>query len=222
MSHVYIVVATKDADVETCESFAGATQALGRAFQLSSDKSGVGRTDLFNPSPKEEVMTDGSTRWVFMNTNKQSVVVTYRKVESSLLSQKDPMSVLPPLTVAPSAWVQPITTPSFSDKYLPVYSVGNPVLPAGWSKAGTPVLMREVLDGRSDLIDPFTLSEAQKWALITARIRKCPNYNNQYSRLDSRDILLELKKKSFLGLSIRDIEIEELHVFHQKLLDKGV
>ncbi len=211
MSHVYIVVATKDADVETCESFAGATQALGRAFQLSSDKSGVGRTDLFNPSPKEEVMTDGSTRWVFMNTNKQSVVVTYRKVESSLLSQKDPLSVI-------ATRFQNVAIPSLS-KYLPVYDFKDRSLPAGWRKDGTPVLMGSVLDDPYNMIDPFTLTEAQKWALVTARIRKAPNYKSRYSLLDSRDMLLELKKRSPIGLGIRDIEIEELFVLLYKLTE---
>ncbi len=212
MSHVYIVVATKDADIETCESFAGATQALGRAFQLSSDKSGVGRTDLFNPSPKEEVMTDGSTRWVFMNTNKQSVVVTYRKVESSLLSQKDPLSVI-------ATRFQNVAIPSLSDKYLPVYDFKDRSLPAGWRKDGTPVLMGSVLDDPYNMIDPFTLTEAQKWALVTARMRKAPNYKSRYSLLDSRDMLLELKKRSPIGLGIRDIEIEELFVLFYKLTE---
>jgi hypothetical protein len=93
MTHVFVVVATRDSEVEVCEAFSGLA-ALGRAFQLASDKSGRGRTDLFNHSPNEEVLPDGSTRWVFMDTNKQSVVVFYRQVEEALLDSKDPRNVI--------------------------------------------------------------------------------------------------------------------------------
>lgn len=95
MSHVYIVVATKDSEIERCESYAGAKAALGRGFQLAAEKAGNGRIDLFDSSPDEENMPDGSVRWVFMNTSKQSVMVVYRKIEESLLSAKDPMNILP-------------------------------------------------------------------------------------------------------------------------------
>ena len=94
MSHVYVVVATRDSEVEVCETFSGVQSALGRAFQVASDKSGRGRTDLFNHSPGEETLPDGSVRWVFMETSKQSVVVFYRKIEDALLDSKDPNNVI--------------------------------------------------------------------------------------------------------------------------------
>lgn len=89
MNHVFVVVATRESEVEVCETFSGLA-SLGRAFQLASDKSGRGRIDLFNASPAEETLADGSKRWVFMDTNKQSVVVFYREVVDTLMDSRDP------------------------------------------------------------------------------------------------------------------------------------
>jgi hypothetical protein len=166
MSHVYIVVATRDSEIENCEAFAGAQSALGRAFQLASDKSGRGRTDLFNASPSEEHMSDGSVRWVFMDTNKQSVTVIFRKIEDSLLSSKDPLSVLPSTVILPPA--PPIH---------PLYDFMDRSLPAGWTVDGKPALMGDLLDDPLNVQDPSSLSDVQQRALVIARIRKSPGWH---------------------------------------------
>lgn len=118
MSHVYVVVATREAEVEVCETFSGVQSALGRAFQLASDKSGRGRTDLFNHSPGEETLPDGSIRWVFMDTNKQSVIVCYRKIEDALLDSRDPNNLIGGLSN--------------------VKSVSKDVVPSGFGIKGNP------------------------------------------------------------------------------------
>jgi hypothetical protein len=222
MSHVYIVVATRDSEIENCEAFAGVQSALGRAFQLASDKSGRGRTDLFNPSPSEESMSDGSVRWVFMNTNKQSVTVTFRKIEDSLLSSKDPLSAVPPhsaivggsqnIAVVPSAWVQPIV--SSSPIHKRPYDFMDRSLPAGWTVEGKPTLMGDMLDNPNDTEDPANLSEDQKWALVTVRVKKSPLYHsapiNGYTYFHE-EALDQLDEQSMVGEQIRDSEILSLH-----------
>src|SRR5512135_286081 len=126
MSAVYMVVSTKDSEVEVCEAYAGIQSALGRGFQLASDKAGRGRTDLFVPDPKEEHLMDGTIRWVFMDTNKQSVVVFFREIACALLSSKDPFSVM---SCAPQS-VAPLPPPA--------YDMEDRSLPAGWFHDGRP------------------------------------------------------------------------------------
>lgn len=217
MSHVYIVVATRDSEIEHCEAFAGAQSALGRAFQLASDKSGRGRIDLFNASPSEENMSDGSVRWVFMDTNKQSVTVTFRKIEDSLLSSKDPLSVLPSIAVAPSAWVDPIVS---SPIHKRPYDFMDRSLPAGWTVEGKPALMGDMIDNPTNMEDPQHLSEDQKWALVTVRVKKSPLYHsapiNGYTYFHE-EALDQLDEQSMIGEQIRDSEILSLHSLYDDL-----
>lgn len=213
MSHVYIVVATRDSEIETCESFTGIQSALGRGFQLAADKAGKGRIDLFNVSPDEEIMLDGSTRWVFMNTNMQSVVVFYRKVEEALLSAKDPSNIIvgPLPTQVP---LPPQTPYDFMDRSLPV----------GWHFNEKPAFMQDLLDHPFDVKDQqWDLTEDQKWALVEVRVRKSPGYRSMVVdhlgfRPDQRTSLSEVKGRTALGEEIRDAEIAALRALREDLI----
>ncbi len=249
MEHVYIVIATKDSDIETCEAFDGIEKALGRAFQLSSDKSGSGRPDLFNPSPKEELLEDGSLRWTFMNTNKQSVIVNYRKIDQALRSTKDIMnfagfgvvgatgptgpcgSIVGHFNVGVTGISAPVNLEhnmgggsafplkDSSLKNVPLYNFTDSSLPAGWKVDGSPAFMSDMIYDACNVVDPLYFTEKQKWALVTARVRKSPKFNNGYSRLEQPDILIELKKKSDLGKAIRDMEISTLREYYLDFCD---
>lgn len=214
MSHVYMVVSTKDSEIENCEAFSGAKAALGRAFQLASNKVGKGNIDLICTSPAEENMTDGSVRWVFMDTNKQSVMVVYRKIEDYLLSSKDPLSLLPSTVVpADSDVLQPSPPPyDFMDRSLPV----------GWTVDGKPAIMGDMLDDPFNITDPLLLSDKQKVALVTARIRKSPNWHSStpiQGYIYFRDDALEqLKNKTISGELLKDNEIMSLHSLHDDIL----
>ncbi len=223
MSQVYIVVATRDSEIETCETFTSVQSALGRGFQLAADKAGKGRIDLVNASPDEEIMLDGSTRWVFMNTNMQSVVVFYRKVEEALLSAKDPSNIVvgplptsaPPAT-DPSVQVSlPLQTPyDFMDRSLPV----------GWHFSEKPAFMQDLLDHPFDVKDQqWDLTDDQKWALAEVRVRKSPGYRSMVVdhlgfRPDQRTALLEIKGRTALGEEIRDAEIAALRALREDLI----
>ena len=205
MSHVFVVVATRDSEIEVCEAFSGLA-ALGRAFQLASDKSGRGRTDLFNHSPSEETLPDGSRRWVFMETNRQSVVVFYREIVDALMDSRDPNKLiggLPstkdvPKDLVPSGFgshhvmkdfplvYPPRGTLHIDDGYVllcddnplpPPFDFMDKTLPAGWNLDDKAILMGQFLDDPDNVKDPlFELSEEQKWALVKARIRKSPHF----------------------------------------------
>ncbi len=214
MSHVYMVVATKDSEVEVCEAYAGVQSALGRGFQLASDKAGPGRTDLFIASPKEETLLDGTIRWVFMDTNKQSVAVFYREIATSLLSQKDPMNVL-------SGFTQTVAPPP-----PPAYDIEDRSLPVGWFYDGKPALMADMQDRPWDVKDPLNdLTDNQKWALTIARVKKSPGYRQipkGYSGFtaDQAFALKELEGKTQTGQQIRDAEIEMLQVLRANYTDR--
>lgn len=200
MDCVYVVIATTDSEVEVCETYIGIHSALGRAFQLASDKSGRGRTDLFCASPEEEVNPDGSINWCFMSTNKQSVTVHFRKVEEALTSSKCVIHTP----------VQPVMITNQDD------------LPFSWKKnAGGCVLWEAKLDP-SVAINPRDLTDKQKWALVTARFKKDsmatwvqPGTNGVYAQ---SFIIGELLSKSYLAASIVEDEIGKLANQYDHLL----
>lgn len=223
---VYVVVAVdKEIDeIQVCEAYAGAESALGRAFQLSSDFAGVGRMDLWDASPNEVQSPDCSVRWTFMDTNRHSVVVFFRPtIETSIPSAKDAISIVPPLT-------PPIHQPSstgFAGMQVaavvrPVYDFLDRSLPAGWKVDGKPALMSDLIDNPLDVQDPLYLTDAQKWALVTARVAKSPGWKGipKGSPIAwfHRDTLRQLKDKSGIGELLRDGEIESLHALRDDLV----
>lgn len=140
MSHVYVVVATRDSEVEVCETFSGVQSALGRAFQLASDKSGRGRTDLFNHSPSEETLTDGAICWVFMETNKQSVMVFYRKIEDALLDSRDPNNLVGGLSSVKNVSKDVVPSGHVSgSKPMAAFTDSTPTVPARGAIHGAPI-----------------------------------------------------------------------------------
>lgn len=212
MSHVYIVVATHDSEIENCEAFAGVQAALGRAFQLASNKIDRGRIDMIDTSPNEECMSDGSIRWVIMNTNKQSVTVTFRKIQEAILSAKDPLSLLPSIVVPPTP-APPIHAP---------YDFMDRTLPAGWKVDGKPALMGDLLDDPLSIQDPSMLSEVQQRALVIARIRKSPNWRATqpirgytFFRDQALDEILSWRLD---GTFLKDGEILSLHSLREDLV----
>lgn len=252
---VYIVVSTKESEIEYCEAYAGANAAMGRAAQLAFDKAGKGHADLVDTSPKEELLTDCSTRWVFMNTNRQSVQVIFRKIEVALPAHNNsavPPSPIVPVTPLPFGMVvvqQPPADPprmSIGDLIKqklgmlpaadptppihvaplptarPPYDFRDRSLPVGWKFDGKPALMGDLLDSPLDVLDPSNLTDAQKWAVVTARVSKSPGWKGMPKGSPiawfSRDALVQIKSKSAIGELLRDGEIESLHHLRDDLV----
>lgn len=241
---VYIVVSTKESEIEYCEAYAGANAAMGRAAQLAFDKAGKGHADLVDTSPKEELLTDCSTRWVFMNTNKQTVEVVFRKIETALPAHNtsavppSPMPAIPQpfgmVAIAmpgDSPWVDrgfgalppppsPIHDPTPPAR--PAYDFQDRSLPVGWKLDGRPALMSDLLDDPADVQDPLNLTDAQKWAVVMARVSKSPGWKGVPKGSPiawfSRDALTQLKSKSSIGELLRDGEIESLHHLRDDLM----
>lgn len=227
MSHIYAVVATKDSDIETCEVFSGVQLALGRAFQLASNKAGLGRTDLFDAAPAEETLPDGTLRWVFMDTNRQSVVVFYRPIADSLLSQKDPNSVvlnIPPVRIGMGIVNPRDVAVTVTNSPGIIIDFLDPRLPVGWKFDGTPAFMSDMEERPSEVKDPLNdLTDAQKWALVTARIRKNHNWfgtpkGHSGTAVYRHQAIKEVLDKTALGQSLRDFEMENLHALREDLV----
>ena len=231
MSQIYLVVALRGDEVNLCEAFFAASLALGRAFQAATNLAQY----AVSTNPGEETMPDGSTCWTFLNNGKATVKVYLREVGDSLPSQRDPMSFLgglsntkdvpkdlapskdplPSIAVQPSAWVQPMAQ---SPIHRP-YDFKDPTLPAGWFANGLPALMDDLLETPFAVKDPlWDLTEAQKWALIEARVRKSPGFHSPIGTLDQAGALAALQGKTPHGLMLRDEEIEAIHSLREDLM----
>jgi hypothetical protein len=217
MSSVYIVVGTEDSDVKYCEAYAGVQSALGRAIQISSDFAGRGRIDLIDTSPEEEILLDGCIKWTFMDTNKHSVVVIFRRIAEAMLSQKDPSSA--------QGLTSNVVAPLDQPKVIP-YDMEDKTLPAGWFYDGRPALMSDMQTSPWDVKDPVSdLTDNQKWALVIARVKKSPGYRQipkGYSGFtaDQAFALKELEGRTQTGQQILDAEIEMLQVLRANYTDQ--
>ncbi len=100
-----------------------------------------------------------------------------------------------------------------SQQVVPVDDPEEDSLPAGWDLSGNPIKMKQFF-GDPDNVKPIGfLTEAQKWALVEARIAKRPNFSVkvpnvgtfvQFSTLD------ELKRRTCIGHYIRNMECDYL------------
>lgn len=108
---------------------------------------------------------------------------------------------LPPTPVAPP---------------LPKDDPADRSLPAGWSYAGKPVTIADLIDNPSNVYHTWHLSEAQRWALAIARISKRPAFTVYIpgkGNCDQFAALNALKGKTSLGQEILLLECNWLNSF---------
>ena len=227
---VYLVVSTSEkVGLETCEAYAEAESALGRAWSLASTKA----TDpvWVHSNPPEERMEDGAVRWIFLDTSKNFVCVYYRAIETGLLSKRDPVAalrdmIMPSVQVV-STQVTPTTLLTPTDYKATVVSAPNEKmnmsLPGGWNRDGKTITLRTIVED-PHLVLPFDqLTASQKKALTTARIAKNPGWamyceGNIWTRTEA---LAELKSNAspIVVEAIVDYEIEWLDNLYTESLE---
>lgn len=86
-------------------------------------------------------------------------------------------------------------------------------LPAGWMYGGKPATMADLFDDPYNVLPIYNLSEAQKWALVTSRVSKRPNfieYLPATGNCNQSAALLELKNKTNIGKEIVLLECARL------------
>lgn len=248
MSSVYVVLAVNDkAEVEACETYAGVQTALGRAWHLAVAKSGSNPI-WANPSPQEEKLEDGSIRWVLLETSRHFVAVFYKPIETALTSKKDLVNVVRTMSWQTKDGYKPPQfmngSISFTDGYptigdlirsklggtpaptpiqrvLPLDDPYEKSLPAGWNGDGKPITIEESLADPLNTLHSNELSEAQKWALVTARVNKRPGLKlgGFAKELKTQATALQdLKDKNADGLAIRE---HDLYLLDKLLNDQN-
>ncbi len=159
-------------------------------YQAASDKA-IEIAKNYNPAlyikePKEQKKNDGSIEWEFSQA--PLVFVSFRQIESP--THKQMISV------------EPKDDPKQTD------------LPAGWDYNGKPITVEEMLEDPSSVKEYDTLTTKEAVALVTARIRKRPNYLFHipgWAILNRDDALRELSKMSHVAEMIIKNELDILN-----------
>lgn len=191
MSDIYIVIENSDnAAPDVCEVYSDKQQALGRASALAHFA--AVHHSSWDISPKEKVDVQGNQYWVFLNNsgfNRHYVAVYYKKVEDKVTSKSFtiPTSPLPPPKDDPM----------------------DPTLPAGWTYNGKPITMADLLEDPYNIKPTYDLSESQRYALVTSRIKKRPQFFLSIPSIfrgDQKAVLHELETKTNIGHEIVMLE----------------
>jgi hypothetical protein len=231
MGSVYVVISVKDgAELEVCEAYAGVQHALGRAFALAHFAS-VTHPEWLVTSPHEEATgPDGSSRWVFLDTSRNYVAVHYKKIQESTPT-KDPLDPVRNFNTldgyrlfksAPAVTIVDGYQSSFQPKPAPKDDPTDRSLPAGWTYGNAPATMAELLDYPYDVKPTASLTEAQKWALVTSRVKKRLGFSILVPGTGTfvhRSALIELEGKTTWGAEIVRLECEWLDRVRQEQID---
>jgi hypothetical protein len=224
MSSVYVVVSIKNgAELEVCETYAGVQHALGRAFALAHFAS-IQHPEWMVHSPNEEATgPDGSLRWVFLDTSHNYVAVHYKKILDAIPSKRDPLESIRALSTSDGYRLfNPVAQPiriidgyqsAFAPSPTPKDDPTDRSLPAGWTYGNKPATMAELLDYPYDVKSTKELTESQKWALVTSRVKKRLGFSLLVPGTGTfvhRSALKELEGKTALGTEIVRLECEWL------------
>ena len=223
MGSVYTVISIKNgAELETLEVYAEVQHALGRAFALAHFAS-IQHPEWMVHAPIEEATgPDGSLRWVFLDTSKNYVAIHYKPIMDAIPSRKDPLDVVKNFSTSDGYRIfknTPAVTlvdgyhSMFHSKPLSKDDPTDRSLPAGWGYDNKPVTMDTLLDYPYDVKSTKELTEAQKWALVTSRVRKRLGFSIFVPGTGifvHRSTLKELEGKTALGADIVRLECEWL------------
>ena len=198
MGAAYVVIVVNKSKLEVCEAYAGSTAALGRASALAHYKSIIEQVCLIS-NPLESKDKNGDPCWVFIDSHDIYIAVHFQqiKVSNSICD-----NVCGSLFGQIVATITPVKSVALNDPY-------EDSLPGGWFFDGKPATMKD-LKSNPDLIKSiYDLTDAQKWALATARISKSPNFflDLEYSTFNQSAALGFLKDKCSVGRDIRDEEL---------------
>ncbi len=112
---------------------------------------------------------------------------------------------------------QPPAVPVVTATQQPKDDFFDLTLPGGFSKKDKPLTLKEVCDAPHDVKSIFQLTEAQSWALATARIKKRPSFMLLLPGVGvytQRYALEELALKSKIGASLAKEEMGRLQAIY--------
>jgi hypothetical protein len=166
---MYLIIAISDsAEIKASELFLEQEPALDRTFELASELADSHSLNWVDPQPAEEILDDGSRRWVFLETNKQFAGCYHLEVnehKGSLLTKNSSATdvVVPQITLSQ---IKSRLNQSRLDRNLPGGFYGK-----------KPMKMGDLIDNPYSVDPASSLSVQQKVALVTARIRAIPDYS---------------------------------------------
>lgn len=243
MDMVYCVIGIKFKNRELyTDFFANKDLALNAAWKLGSSLTNDDRHNFIsNPDPVNNGSGDEQI-WVFVDSDEAYVAVEYRLVieNNDQITLDDPFNLDPSKLEELKQFVESLTHNSFDQLIGQVTSLllndsiinlPDPVvlppavqddpfadhLPGGFTYDNKPLTIGNLKGDPYCSQSSYSLSEAQKTALVVARIRKMPNYYykdivSENNRLQS-SALEEIKNKTPLGEDIVRYEIAVLENF---------
>lgn len=202
---VYVVVSISDSDLEICEIYNNPQIATYHAFKLAQNKS-LNHPEWLISNPLAEKLEDGTVRWTFLETSKNLVSLLLKSVLETTKNFTDTKS----LPVMPSVISKPVDDPFEKS------------LPGGFTYDGKPVNMDYVISHPDDVVLPLSLTSEQQLALVTARIRKRPNYSlSVYGfKLEQFNALDEIKNKTYYLKDLVKAELTVLDNYISSLLNE--
>jgi hypothetical protein len=172
------------------ETFTSQEIAMARALCLGKEYDASNVDD--NPSISSY---NEAVQWFVLNTQNHLVVVLETELMFSLPHFRgDHKHSAAPVAEVPSC--------------APTYNTYDDDLPGGWNHSGEPITMKQIR------LDPFNakfsdeLTQAQRWALVKARITKSPNF--------SCCLFLQTSALLLLGKSWKDASPDALTVIAQE------
>ena len=203
MSGAYIVLATEDNIIHTCELHAGRMAAFDMALELSK-KLCLIHPEWIDSDPIECVWAkgNGGAFWTFVETSKVRVCVIFSHTPATQtqLAQRQKIDNFILDDTGVQVAVLPVKLDDPSDRSLP----------GGWAYDNKPITMASLDDDPYGVKMTSELTEAQKWALVIARVNKRQAISilipGRGTYLKSA-ILPELNNKTPIGLQIRDAEL---------------
>jgi hypothetical protein len=165
------------------ETFTTLEVAMARALALGKEYDASNMDD--NPSISSY---NEAVQYFVLSTPDHMVVV----LETELLSSLPHFRGDHQHSAAPVAEV-----PACTPKYDPY----DDELPGGWNYDGQPITMKQVREAPDNVKFSYQLTEAQRWALVKARIIKSPNYHV----VMNSDTLDQKRALAILGKSWREV-----------------
>jgi len=222
MSGVYVVSAL-NLKIQSFENyaFAGFAEASKKAIELSEMISE--NLDIsINRTPRPEGTIDGF-QWFFVDDDSAFVLVTFHNVQGSLDKDSDlkDMSLfkdlLPPINALTNKPVGlfPGMLPSKAEEVVEIMGRN---IPAGFSISNKPLTNEHLLKYPYQFKSKSELTDNQKLALATARLKKASHYKVKVNGqlIESKDALSLLQSKDFSSLNIINAVLDDIELLREK------
>ena len=217
MSAVYIVLCIHDGNIEICETYPGFQKASERAIEIAQPLVDED-SELFE---LDRIPKEINCCWTFFQSYEYNVSVLFRKI----YTDKKDLNYQNSTGIYFSSWQYSAVLDNTSPVPI-IKPMDYPMqddLPGGFSLDDKPIIMSELINDPHNVKKSIDLTDNQKWAIVTARIRKRPYfrvnvgvYGVGYAYQD--DALKHLKDKTMAGLIIRDYELK----FLDEIIDQEI